>query len=207
MHYSDYCKVTKERDVQPSWDVRSKTHWSPRFLLTDCKTCSAWSTALSSDFITDLITTDSHRKVPIWTLPLRHNTNVPKSDLRALHNSIILRISQTPDSLAVESKASTSPIQEGDIWREPEPVSQTVLPHNVFHSWFQTFAVFWIVYAFFWVFPRRPIVVCRRFGTLYLFHLHGLDVEYSRIHTISNFSFFITIHSDYSFQIRTALSL
>ena len=28
--------------------------------------------------------------------------------------------------------------------------------------WFQTFAVFWIMYVFFWVFPRRPTVVCRR---------------------------------------------
>ena len=34
------------------------------------------------------------------------------------------------------------------------------------------------LYVFFWVFPRRPIVVCRRFGTLYHFHLQGLDVEY-----------------------------
>ena len=25
--------------------------------------------------------------------------------------------------------------------------------------------MFWILYVFFWVFPRRPIVVCRRFGT------------------------------------------
>ena len=46
-------------------------------------------------------------------------------------------------------------------------------------SWFQTFAVFWILCVFFRVFPRRPIVVCRRFGTLYQFHLQGLDVEYS----------------------------
>ena len=29
----------------------------------------------------------------------------------------------------------------------------------------------------FWVFPRRPIVVCRRFGTLYQFHLQGLKME------------------------------
>ena len=35
-----------------------------------------------------------------------------------------------------------------------------------------------LLYVFFWVFPRRPIVVCRRFGTLYQFHLQGLDVEY-----------------------------
>ena len=28
------------------------------------------------------------------------------------------------------------------------------------------------------MFPRRLIVVCRRFGTLYQFHLQGLDVKY-----------------------------
>jgi hypothetical protein len=38
-------------------------------------------------------------------------------------------------------------------------------------SWFQTFAVFWM-YAFFWVIPRRLNFICRRFGTLCLFHLH-----------------------------------
>ena len=38
----------------------------------------------------------------------------------------------------------------------------------------------WQVYSyiFFWAFPRRLIVVCRRFGTLYLFHLHRLDTSY-----------------------------
>ena len=45
-------------------------------------------------------------------------------------------------------------------------------------SWFQTFAVFWILYVFFWVFPRRLIVVCRLFRTPYLFHLHRLDMKY-----------------------------
>ena len=39
-------------------------------------------------------------------------------------------------------------------------------------SWFQTFAVFWKLYAFFWVIPRRLNFICRRFGTLCLFHLH-----------------------------------
>jgi hypothetical protein len=33
-------------------------------------------------------------------------------------------------------------------------------------SWFQTFSVFWMLYAFFWVFPPRLNCVCRRFGTL-----------------------------------------
>ena len=35
------------------------------------------------------------------------------------------------------------------------------------------------LYVLFWVFPRRPIVVCQRFGTLYKFHLQGLDVKYT----------------------------
>ena len=37
-----------------------------------------------------------------------------------------------------------------------------------------------LIYVFFWVFPRRliKIVVCRRFGTLYQFHLQRLDVRY-----------------------------
>ena len=34
-----------------------------------------------------------------------------------------------------------------------------------------------MLYIFFWVFPRRQIVVGRRFGTLYQFHLHRLGVE------------------------------
>ena len=35
-----------------------------------------------------------------------------------------------------------------------------------FFSWFQTFAVFWMLYSFFWVIPRRVNFICRRFGTL-----------------------------------------
>ena len=56
--------------------------------------------------------------------------------------------------------------------------SKTCIKEEVTISWFQTFAVFWILYVFFWVFPRRLIVVCRRFGTLYQFHLQRLNVEY-----------------------------
>ena len=40
-----------------------------------------------------------------------------------------------------------------------------VLP-PFWHSWFQTFAVFWMLYAFFWVIPRGLNFICRRFGTL-----------------------------------------
>ena len=30
---------------------------------------------------------------------------------------------------------------------------------------------------FFWVFPRRQYVICRRFGTMYQFHLQRLEVD------------------------------
>ena len=39
-------------------------------------------------------------------------------------------------------------------------------------SWFQTLALFWMLYAFFWVIPPRLNYICGRFGTLCLFHLH-----------------------------------
>jgi len=39
--------------------------------------------------------------------------------------------------------------------------------------------MFWMLYAFFWVIPRRLNLICRRFGTLCLFHLHKrLGVEW-----------------------------
>ena len=40
------------------------------------------------------------------------------------------------------------------------------------YSWFQAFAVFFMLYAFFWVITGRLDFICRRFGTLCLFHLH-----------------------------------
>ena len=39
-------------------------------------------------------------------------------------------------------------------------------------SWFQTFSVFWMLYAFFWVIPRSLNFIFRRFGTLCMIHLH-----------------------------------
>ena len=43
---------------------------------------------------------------------------------------------------------------------------------SICFSWFQTFAVFWMSYAFFWVISQRLKFICRRFGTLCMFHLH-----------------------------------
>ena len=44
-------------------------------------------------------------------------------------------------------------------------------------SRFQAFAVIWILYIFFWVFPRRQCIICRRFGTMCQFHLQRLEVD------------------------------
>ena len=49
------------------------------------------------------------------------------------------------------------------------------------YSWFQTFAVFWMLYAFFWVISRRLNFICRRFGTLCLFHLHRRLWKWNRV--------------------------
>jgi hypothetical protein len=37
-------------------------------------------------------------------------------------------------------------------------------------SWFATFAVFCMLYSFFWVIPRLLNFMCRRFGTLFNLH-------------------------------------
>jgi hypothetical protein len=44
------------------------------------------------------------------------------------------------------------------------------LINGIDYTWFQTFAVFWMLYAFFWVIPRHLNFICQRFRTL--FHLH-----------------------------------
>jgi hypothetical protein len=60
--------------------------------------------------------------------------------------------------------------------------------HN--YSWFQTFAVFCMLYDSFRVIPRRLNFICRRFGTLCLFHLHRqVGVEWHNyFQIISNLS-------------------
>ena len=52
-------------------------------------------------------------------------------------------------------------------------------PNNE-HFLFQAFAVFCMLYAFFWIITRRLEFICRRFGTLCLFHLHR-QVDVSRM--------------------------
>jgi len=46
--------------------------------------------------------------------------------------------------------------------------------------WFQTFALFRMLYAFFWVIPRRLNFICRRFGTLCLYHIYRRPWRWNR---------------------------
>jgi hypothetical protein len=55
----------------------------------------------------------------------------------------------------------------------PQPCSHPVFVHNTFLG-----NSFSSLYVFFWVFPRRQIKFCRRFGTLRQVHLQRLDEEY-----------------------------
>jgi hypothetical protein len=41
-----------------------------------------------------------------------------------------------------------------------------LLTKQIKDPWFQTFAVFWMLYDLFWVIPRLLNFICRRFGTL-----------------------------------------
>jgi len=75
-----------------------------------------------------------------------------------------------------------------------------LLPHRAYfiliYSWFQTFAVIWILKIFFWVFPRRQIVVQFDAGeipkitfSIYWFNLHQLMHLYIWIYKGWNFNF------------------
>jgi len=55
---------------------------------------------------------------------------------------------------------------------------------TVSYSWFQTFAVFCMLYVFFWVISRRLNFICRHFRILCLLHLHGqVGVEWLIFYT------------------------
>jgi len=51
-------------------------------------------------------------------------------------------------------------VEDNFIWLCPSK--------NYNYFWFTTFVVLWMLYSFFWVFPRRLNFICRRFGTLSL---------------------------------------
>jgi len=58
------------------------------------------------------------------------------------------------------------------IFRDLHKIRVMNIINKRYCSWFQTFAMFWMLYAFLWVIPQRLNSICRRFRTLCLFHLH-----------------------------------
>jgi hypothetical protein len=46
------------------------------------------------------------------------------------------------------------------------------VPKCVSNKHTENLQIIFVLYAFFWVIPRRLKFICRRFGTLRLFHLH-----------------------------------
>ena len=52
------------------------------------------------------------------------------------------------------------------IWDSCMWNRELLLGKQNYFSWFQAFAVFYILYTFFWVITRRLEFICRRFGTL-----------------------------------------
>jgi hypothetical protein len=53
-----------------------------------------------------------------------------------------------------------------------DAIQQENLWDFLLHSWFQTSAVFWMLYSFFRMIPRHLSFICRCFRTLFLVHLH-----------------------------------
>ena len=49
---------------------------------------------------------------------------------------------------------------------------KTLISLTEFFSWFQTFAIFWMLFAFFWAILQCLNCICWHFGTLCLFHRH-----------------------------------
>jgi hypothetical protein len=75
-----------------------------------------------------------------------------------------------------------------------------------------------MLYAFFWVIPRRLNFICQRFGTLYLFHLHRQtylpmkmeQIERSetsayKIHTPGNYPVETIQHSEHGESLKSRI--
>jgi hypothetical protein len=81
------------------------------------------------------------------------------------------------------------------------------LSHYIFillwFSWFQTFAVFCMLYVFFWVISRRLYFICQHFGTLCLFHLHrqvGVQWLNLRIIGLAIWEVWLSLFSSHTFS-------
>jgi len=66
------------------------------------------------------------------------------------------------------------------FWTEAVENIETRAAHRVQYLSSQVWCI--MLYAFFWVIPRRLKFICRRFGTLCLFHLHPKESIQHSVH-------------------------
>ena len=59
----------------------------------------------------------------------------------------------------------------------PNLLTELHCPPIFVYLWFLENVLFLLLYIFFWVFPRRQCIICRRFGTMCQFHLQRLEVD------------------------------
>jgi hypothetical protein len=57
-------------------------------------------------------------------------------------------------------------VRSANRWSTVSCIIEFTELQSIFFTSFQTFVLFWVLYAFFWVIPRRMNFICRRFETL-----------------------------------------
>jgi hypothetical protein len=78
------------------------------------------------------------------------------------------------------------------IWQ----IYNTWFASELLSSWFQTFAMFCMLYVFFWVIPRRLNFICRHFGTLCLFSI--LQFNYvAMVNAVFRYCWFVGLCQSY----------
>ena len=114
----------------------------------------------------------------VWlTMNLQQTSTWRKMSSSATHKNFLLTGTQ---ALVIRQDRR---LNDNDVYLDVRCVqSPTNLPcfttsHNEFLAirmlfLFQTFAMFWMLYALFWAITRCLNFIYRRFGTLCLFHLH-----------------------------------
>jgi len=114
------------------------------------------------------------------TVPFYGQLTFPREtrDISLLHGIQIQPKSYSLGSFLMDNMArawswplTPSGIKVKNVWSRTSTLSQAfmawrLLTNRKKFSWFQTFTMFFLLYAFFWVIPRRLYFICRRFGTL-----------------------------------------
>ena len=190
---SAWQQTTFARDRPPYSQANSKpkskkaSNLSPRLRLTR---------PLGSDFLQSvswangIVSTRLHRSMWVFSVPSRLKNSVIKIKIQGISkNSCYGILELTPCNLIIGYYnfgriccfRLQDQIKEGTTvenyrstihWRTAGSDAPATISQNKAQPLFQTSAIFWMLYAFFWVISRCLNFMCWRFGTLCLFHLH-----------------------------------